>query len=118
MVTAERYDIDTERINEGVVFLSHKEAADLLGVSPQAIHYRVKVGSIPFVDIPHLGRRVYAPKFQEWCKLQRNLILVQDRLTEVSKDLLEEERFINKDIKELVEHDWTPDMMSRYEETN
>ena len=118
MVTAERYDIDSERISEDKVILSHKEAADLLEVSPQAIHARVKAGTIPFVNVPHLGRRVYAPKFQEWCDLQHDLIIIQSRIVEITKDLDEKEVDISNAIKDLVKHDWTPDMLSRYEEIN
>ncbi len=118
MVTAERYDIDAESINDGEIILSATYVAGILGVSHQAIHSRLKNGTIPFVDVPHLGRRVYAPKFREWCELQRDLILVQDRLAKASKDLLAEERFINKDIEELVERDWTVDMIERFPAIN
>ena len=84
--------------------------ARIMGVSQQAIHDRLKRGTIPYVETDK-GRRVYAPKFWEWYNTSLRYNAIQKSIRHTEETLGPERDRLFESILKMAS-DWTPELSS------
>ena len=92
--------------DESRIVIPRAKVAEILGVTVHAVFYRLRAGTIPYVDIPGAGRQVYAPAFKGWYWKQRELSKVMEQIDEATKHLTDNKNVLKEEVRGLIKRDY------------